>query len=314
MSISEQTLRIATRQSRLALWQAEHVATLLRNKHPGLPVELVPMTTQGDRILDRTLAAIGGKGLFIKELEVAMSEHRADIAVHSMKDVPSDMPPGFMLASMLPRADPRDAFVSVRYKNFASLPQGARVGTSSLRRQCQLKYARPDLELITLRGNVDTRLRKLDEGQYDAIILAAAGLIRLGLESRITEYFSADQSVPAVGQGIIGIECRSDDARNIAYVRALNDSPSWQCCAAERAFAQRLEGSCQSPIAGFATFSGNQLQLHGVIGSPDGREMYRGSQLGAAADAEAIGVRLAEALLKDGAAQLLERLRHEEQT
>lgn len=311
MSISEHILRIATRQSRLALWQAEHVATLLKNAHPGLKVELVPMTTQGDRILDRPLANIGGKGLFIKELELAMSEHRADIAVHSMKDVPSDMPPGFMLAAMLPRADPRDAFISTRYKNFASLPQGARVGTSSLRRQCQLKYARPDLELITLRGNVDTRLRKLDEQHYDAIILAAAGLIRLGLESRITEYFSPDQSVPAVGQGIIGIECRSDDANNIAFVSALNDSQAWQCCAAERAFAQRLEGSCQSPIAGFATLSGDRLQLHGVIGSPDGREMYRGSHPGNVADAEAIGVRLAEELLKDGAEQLLERLRQE---
>ena len=311
MSISAPTLRIATRQSRLALWQAEHVAALLRNKHPGLNVQLVPMTTQGDRILDRPLADIGGKGLFIKELELAMSEHRADIAVHSMKDVPSDMPPGFTLAAMLPRADPRDAFVSSRYKNFASLPQGARVGTSSLRRQCQLKHVRPDLELITLRGNVDTRLRKLDEDHYDAIILAAAGLIRLGLESRISEYFGPDQSVPAVGQGIIGIECRDDDARNIEYVRALNDSEAWQCASAERAFAQRLEGSCQSPIAGFATLNGDQLQLRAVIGSPDGREMYRGSQQGAVADAEAIGVKLAEALLKDGADQLLERLRQE---
>lgn len=311
MSISEHTLRIATRHSRLALWQAEHVAMLLRKQHPGLNIELVPMTTQGDRILDRPLANIGGKGLFIKELELAMSEHRADIAVHSMKDVPTEMPPGFTLAAMLPRADPRDAFVSSRFRNFASLPQGARVGTSSLRRQCQLKYARPDLELITLRGNVDTRLRKLDEQEYDAIILAAAGLTRLGLESRITEYFSPEQSVPAVGQGIIGIECRSDDTRSIGLVRALNDSQAWQCCAAERAFAQRLEGSCQSPIAGFATLDGDQLQLHGVIGSPDGQEMYRGSHIGNVADAEAIGVRLAEELLKDGAEQLLARLRQE---
>jgi hydroxymethylbilane synthase len=309
MSSSEHILRIATRQSRLALWQAEHVAALLRTAHPGLEVELVPMTTQGDRILDRPLANIGGKGLFIKELELAMSEHRADIAVHSMKDMPSELPPGMVLAAMLPRADPRDAFVSLRHKDFASLPQGARVGTSSLRRQCQLKYARPDLELITLRGNVDTRLRKLEEEQYDAIILAAAGLIRLGLESRITQYFDYQHSVPAVGQGIIGIECRADDARNIAFVRALNDAEAWQCCLAERAFAQRLEGSCQSPIAGFATLTGNQLQLHGVIGSPDGREVYRGANSGASADARAIGVALAERLLKDGAEQLLNRLR-----
>jgi len=309
MSSSEHILRIATRQSRLALWQAEHVAALLRAAHPGLKVELVPMTTQGDRILDRPLANIGGKGLFIKELELAMSEHRADIAVHSMKDVPSELPPGMVLAAMLPRADPRDAFVSLRHKDFASLPQGARVGTSSLRRQCQLKYARPDLELITLRGNVDTRLRKLEEEQYDAIILAAAGLIRLGLESRITQYFDYEHSVPAVGQGIIGIECRADDARNIDFVRALNDAEAWQCCLAERAFAQRLEGSCQSPIAGFATLTGKQLQLHGVIGSPDGREVYRGANSGASADARAIGVELAERLLKDGAEQLLNRLR-----
>jgi hydroxymethylbilane synthase len=309
MSSSEHILRIATRQSRLALWQAEHVAALLRAAHPGLNVELVPMTTQGDRILDRPLANIGGKGLFIKELELAMSEQRADIAVHSMKDVPSELPPGMVLAAMLPRADPRDAFVSLRHKDFASLPQGARVGTSSLRRQCQLKYARPDLELITLRGNVDTRLRKLEEEQYDAIILAAAGLIRLGLESRITQYFDYQHSVPAVGQGIIGIECRAEDARNIGFVQALNDAEAWQCCLAERAFAQRLEGSCQSPIAGFATLTGQQLQLHGVIGSPDGREVYRGANTGASADARAIGVALAERLLKDGAEQLLNRLR-----
>jgi hydroxymethylbilane synthase len=311
MSISGHTLRIATRQSRLALWQAEHVAALLRTAHPGLDVALVPMTTQGDRILDRPLANIGGKGLFIKELELAMVEQRADIAVHSMKDVPSELPEGMILAAMLPRADPRDAFVSLRHKNFASLPQGARVGTSSLRRQCQLKYARPDLELITLRGNVDTRLRKLEEEQFDAIILAAAGLIRLGLQNRITQYFDSEQSVPAVGQGIIGIECRGDDARNIAFVRALNDPQAWQCCLAERAFAQRLEGSCQSPIAGFATLTGEQLQLHGVIGSPDGREVYRGAKTGAMADAAAIGVALAETLLNDGAGQLLERLRQE---
>jgi hydroxymethylbilane synthase len=313
MSISEHTLRIATRQSRLALWQAEHVAALLRAAHPGLKVELVPMTTQGDRILDRPLANIGGKGLFIKELELAMSEHRADIAVHSMKDVPGELPPGMILAAMLPRADPRDAFVSLRHKNFASLPQGARIGTSSLRRQCQLKHVRPDLELVTLRGNVDTRLRKLEEEQFDAIILAAAGLTRLGLEKRITQYFAASDSVPAVGQGIIGIECRADDTTNIEFVRALNDANAWQCCAAERAFAHRLEGSCQSPIAGFATLEGDRLQLHGVIGSPDGREMYRGSTSGALAEAERLGRALAEKLLKDGAEQLLERLRQESQ-
>jgi hydroxymethylbilane synthase len=309
MSAPSHTLRIATRQSRLALWQAEHVAAKLRAAHPDLAVVLVPMITQGDRVLDRPLAEVGGKGLFIKELELAMQEHRADIAVHSMKDVPSDLPSGMTLASMLTRADPRDAFVSLRYDSFASLPQGARLGTSSPRRQCQLKYARPDLELTTMRGNVDTRLRKLQDGQCDAIILAAAGLHRLGLESRITQYFDYEQSVPAIGQGIIGIECRSDDRRSIELSAALNDQIAWQCCEAERAFAQRLQGSCQSPIAGYAEITGEQLQLRGVIGSPDGREIYRGANSGSAINARSIGVELAERLLDAGARQLLDHLR-----
>jgi hydroxymethylbilane synthase len=309
MSAHSQTLRIATRQSRLALWQAEHVATQLRAAHPDVRVVLVPMTTQGDRVLDRPLAEVGGKGLFIKELELAMLEQRADIAVHSMKDVPSDLPPGMTLASMLPRADPRDAFVSLTSASFKSLPQGASVGTSSPRRQCQLKYARPDLELVTMRGNVDTRLRKLEDGQCDAIILAAAGLIRLGLAGRITHYFDCEESVPAIGQGIIGIECRSDDQRSIELAAALNDRTAWQCCTAERAFAQRLQGSCQSPIAGYAEMKGGQLQLRGVIGSPDGREVYRGTSNGDGADAHSIGVELAERLLGAGAQQLLDHLR-----
>lgn len=309
MSAADGVLRIATRQSRLALWQAQHVAAELREAHPGLTVELVPMTTQGDRILDRSLAQVGGKGLFIKELEIAIAEGRADIAVHSMKDVPSDMPPGMTLAAMLPRADPHDAFVSVRHASFGKLPQGARVGTSSLRRQCQLKYARPDLELLTLRGNVETRLRKLQEEQYDAIILAVAGLIRLGLEDRITHRFDLEQFVPAVGQGIIGIECREDDSRNIALVHALNDSLAWQCCEAERAFALRLQGSCQSPIAGYARIEEGRVYLQGVIGSPDGREVYRGVHDGAVADVQAVGTALADRLLNAGARELLARLR-----
>lgn len=292
------------------MWQAEHVAAGLRAAHRGLEVVLVPMTTQGDRILDRSLASVGGKGLFIKELEVAMAQGRADIAVHSMKDVPSDLPAGMTLAAMLPRADPRDAFVSVRYESFDALPQGARVGTSSLRRQCQLKYARPDLQLIALRGNVETRLRKLQEEQYDAIVLAAAGLIRLGLERRITQFFSLDQSVPAAGQGVIGIECRADDERSIELARALNDALSWQCCEAERAFAQRLQGSCQSPIAGHAEISGDQVQLRGVIGSPDGHKIYRGTNSGAVTNVRAVGVELADRLLEAGARQLLKKLQH----
>ena len=306
---SASQLRIATRQSRLALWQAQHVAAKLREAHPGLAVELVPMTTQGDRIVDRSLAQVGGKGLFIKELEIAITEGRADIAVHSMKDVPSDMPPGMTLAAMLTRADPHDAFVSLRHQNFSALPQGARVGTSSLRRQCQLMYARPDLQLLTLRGNVETRLRKLQEDQYDAIVLAAAGLIRLGLEDRITHRFDSEQFVPAVGQGIIGIECRDDDARSIELVRALNDELAWQCCETERAFASRLQGSCQSPIAGYAQVSGGQLHLRGVIGSPDGKEIYRGVHSGAVTDRHAVGIALADRLLDAGARPLLEKLR-----
>jgi hydroxymethylbilane synthase len=307
--VSAPLLRIATRQSRLALWQAQHVAANLRQAHAGLTVDLVPMTTQGDRIVDRSLAQVGGKGLFIKELEVAIAEGRADIAVHSMKDVPSDMPPGMTLAAMLTRADPHDAFVSLRYPTFSELPQGARVGTSSLRRQCQINYARPDLKLLTLRGNVETRLRKLQEGEYDAIVLAAAGLIRLGLEERITHRFDLEQFVPAVGQGIIGIECREDDARSIERVRALNDELAWQCCETERAFALRLQGSCQSPIAGYAQVSGGQVQLRGVIGSPDGQEIYRGVEGGAVADRQAVGIALADRLLDAGARPLLEKLR-----
>ena len=309
MSAATAALRIATRQSRLALWQAEHVAAKLRAAHRGLAVELVPMTTQGDRIVDRSLAQVGGKGLFIKELEIAIAEGRADIAVHSMKDVPSDMPPGMTLAAMLPRADPHDVFVSLHHESFSLLPQGARVGTSSLRRQCQLKYARPDLELRMLRGNVETRLRKLQENEYDAIVLAAAGLIRLGLEGRITHRFDVEQFVPAVGQGIIGIECREDDARSIDLVRALNDELAWQCCETERAFALRLQGSCQSPIAGHAQIDGGVVHLRGVIGSPDGQEIYRGVHSGAVAERQAVGIELADRLLDAGARPLLEKLR-----
>jgi hydroxymethylbilane synthase len=248
--------------------------------------------------------------LFIKELELALAEDRADIAVHSMKDVPSELPEGMCLAGMLPRADPRDAFVSNRVDSLDTLPQGARVGTSSLRRQSQLLAARPDLELVTLRGNVDTRLRKLDENHYDAIILAAAGLLRLSLEHRISHYIDVERSVPAVGQGIIGIECRANDAGSIQRVAALNDQQSWKCCEAERAFAERLQGSCQSPIGGFADILNGQLQLRGVIASPDGREIYRGNNAGSPAEATNLGRALAERLLAAGAGALLERLRN----
>lgn len=301
----DRPLRIATRQSRLALWQAEHVAARLRAAHPQLEVVLVPMTTTGDRITDRALAEVGGKGLFIKELEIALSENRADIAVHSMKDVPSDMPPGMAIVAMLERADAHDAFISNRFASFDELAQGARVGTSSLRRQCQLKAARPDLQMHLLRGNVETRLRKLDEGQYDAIVLASAGLIRLGLAHRITQPIAFDRSLPAVGQAVVGIECRSDDERSITLVRVLNDEQAWICCTAERGFAQRLQGSCQSPIAGFAELRAGHLQLQGVVGSPDGQRIFRDTIDGDAAKAHELGIQLAERLLAAGADVLL---------
>lgn len=302
-------LRIATRQSQLALWQAEHVAGRLREAHPGLEVELVPMTTQGDRILDRALALVGGKGLFIKELEVAIAERRADIAVHSMKDVPSELPQGMVLAAVLKRADPRDAFVSTRFVSLASLPEGASVGSSSQRRQCQLRNARPDLQVSTLRGNVETRLRKLDAGEFDAILLAVAGLERLELAHRITERLDVEQSIPAVGQAIIGIECRVDDERSRLLTAALNDPDTESCVTAERSFAARLEGSCQSPIAGYATLDGGTLELRGLVGAPDGGLVFRGHINGSSDAAESLGRELAERLLGEGAERLLRELR-----
>jgi len=302
-------LRIATRQSKLALWQAEHVASLLRAAHPSLQIELVKITTQGDRILDRPLADIGGKGLFIKELEVALAEGRADIAVHSMKDVPAELPPGMTLAAMLPRADARDAFVSTRFVRLDSLPHGARVGTSSLRRQSQLRMLRGDLDLIPLRGNVDTRLRKLDAGEFDAIVLASAGLLRLGLGDRITQYIAVELSLPAVGQGIIGIECRADDTHALTRVGVLNDQAAQICIAAERAYGHRLEGSCQSPIAGYAEIVGADIKVQGLIASPDGQRVFRDAVVGPGKDAEALGRALAERMLFAGADKLLQELR-----
>jgi hydroxymethylbilane synthase len=302
-------LRIATRKSALALWQAEHVASLLRGAHAGLRVELVPMSTKGDRIQDRSLAAIGGKGLFIKELEVALEERRADIAVHSMKDVPGDLPEGLSITAVLPRADPRDALLAANAApRLADLPQGARVGTSSLRRQAQLLAARPDLKVEALRGNVDTRLRKL--GELDAIILACAGLIRLGWEERITARLSPNDCLPAVAQGIIGIECRTDDASTRSLLGPLNDAPTRIAMDAERAFAGRLGGSCQSPIAAHATLHHGRLTLEGLVAEPDGSRVLRDSISGAAADAQRLGETLAERIMRDGAGELLERLRH----
>jgi hydroxymethylbilane synthase len=302
-------LVIATRQSKLALWQAEHVAALLRRAHPGIPVELLPMTTRGDRILDRSLAAIGGKGLFIKELEAALEEGRANLAVHSMKDVPSDLPAGMTLAAMLPRADPRDALITRGGAALGDLPRGARLGTSSLRRRAQLLASRPDLDVRTLRGNVDTRLKRLDDGELDAIVLAAAGLTRLGLESRIGALLDPSVSLPAVGQGVIGIECRSDDAAARDATHVLNDSAAHTAVTAERAFARRLGGSCQSPIAAFAELEAEgRLTLRGLVAEPDGTRLIRDSLVGSAAHAEELGDRLAERVLAAGGGELLARL------
>jgi len=304
-----QTLRIATRKSQLALWQAEHVATLLRQSHPGLEVELVPMSTKGDRIQDRSLAAIGGKGLFIKELEVAIEDGRADIAVHSMKDVPGDLPAGLLIGAVLPRADARDALLSAKAQRLTELPHQARVGTSSLRRQAQLLAARPDLKIEALRGNVDTRLRRLDSGELDAIILACAGLVRLGWESRISARLEPVDCLPAVSQGIIGIECRSHDSGTRELLDVLNDATTRTVMDAERAFAARLGGSCQSPIAAHATLDGDRLTLIGLVAEPDGSRMLRDSIAGTAADAQELGRHLAEKVLAAGAGPLLERLR-----
>ena len=302
-------LRIATRKSQLALWQAQHVATLLRQAHPGLEVVLVPMLTQGDRIQDRSLAAIGGKGLFIKELELALEEQRADMAVHSMKDLPGELPLGLTIAAVLERADPRDALVTAKSAGLEDLPRGARVGTSSLRRQAQLLAARPDLKIETLRGNVDTRLRRHDAGEMDAIVLACAGLTRLGLESRITARLDPAICLPAVAQGVIGIECRRADERTLDLAASLNHPAARIVMDAERAFAHRLGGSCQSPIAAHARLEGRRLMLDGLVAEPDGSRLLRDAAAGSADDPAALGVLLAERMLAAGAGALLERLR-----
>lgn len=300
------TIRIATRESRLAMWQAEHVAAELCRHHPDLTVELVPMTTKGDQILDTTLAKIGGKGLFIKELETAMLEHRADIAVHSMKDVPAEMPEGFGIVAVLEREDPRDALVSADYMRIEDIPAGSVVGTSSLRRQAQLQHARPDLEVEPVRGNVETRLRKLDHGHFSAILLAAAGLKRLGLAERIAGLLPYEVSLPAVGQGAVGIEALSGNADVAALVAALEHADTRRCVDAERAFAGGLGASCESPVAGFAVIEGDELYLRGLVATRDGSSVLRGERRGPASDAPAIGAALARDLFDRGAAALLQ--------
>ena len=272
-------------------------------------MEILPLTTQGDRIQDRALADVGGKGLFVKELELALLENRADIAVHSMKDVPSSLPPELVIAAALERANPRDAFVSLRHRRFADLPDGAAIGTSSPRRQSQLRAARPDLAVRLLRGNVDTRLARLADGALDGIVLACAGLERLGLEDRITEVLSTELSVPAVGQGVIGIEARADDVATHRLVAALDHADTHARLRAERAFAQELQGSCHSPLAAYAEIAHGRLHLVGYVGAPDGTETYRAALGGDTSDAEAIGHELARQLSAAGAGALLDRLR-----
>jgi hydroxymethylbilane synthase len=310
--MTNRTIRIATLKSALALWQAEYVKAALQRFYPDLAVELVPMSTKGDRILDTPLAKVGGKGLFIKELEIAMQENLADIAVHSMKDVPVEFPDGFGLHAICERENPYDAFVSNTYDNLEALPQGAIVGTSSLRRQCQLRAYRPDLIIKDLRGNVNTRLSKLDDGQYDAIILAAAGLIRLEMHERIKTTINSEQSLPAVGQGAVGIECRNDDAELIALLAPLNHKETEIRVLAERALNAKLQGGCQVPIGSFAEIKGDSLLLRGLVGSPDGSTIIRAQLNGLITDPVNLGERVAEQLIAQGATELLDAL-HEEQ-
>ena len=304
----EKTLKIATRQSPLALWQANYVKDRLQQLYPDLTIELVPMVTKGDVILDSPLAKIGGKGLFVKELENALLNKEADIAVHSMKDVPMQFPEGLGLAVICQREDPRDAFVSHSYRTFAELPQGAVVGTSSLRRQCQLKALRPDLDIRSLRGNVGTRLSKLDNGDYDAIILASAGLIRLGLADRIASFLDVEQSLPAAGQGAVGIECRTDDMQVQALLAPLADAETTYCVRAERAMNNHLQGGCQVPIGGYAVLQQGQLYLRALVGDIDGSRIIRAEGKSPVENAEALGVQIAEQLLAQGADKILQAI------
>lgn len=304
----KKNLKIATRQSPLALWQAEFIRNQLMQLHSGLEVELVTFVTQGDKILDTPLAKIGGKGLFVKELEAALLDGRADLAVHSMKDVPMALPEGLSLAVICEREEPYDAFVSNQYEHFEQLPLGAKLGTSSLRRKCQILKQRPDLDVIDLRGNVGTRLSKLDAGLYDAIILASAGLKRLGLNDRIRHHLAAELSLPAVGQGALGLECREQDQETLALIKPLLHAETDACVRAERAFNAYLEGGCQVPIAGFATLSGEMLHIEGRVGSVDGKTLLISKMQGEITQAEQLGVQLAQDLIQQGAAELLAAL------
>jgi hydroxymethylbilane synthase len=308
--LADKLIRIATRQSPLALWQAQHVAERLELTFPDVKTELVKMTTRGDKILDAPLAKVGGKGLFVKELEQGLLEGSADIAVHSMKDVPVDFPVGLHLAAILTREDPTDAFVSNQYSSFKELPEDAKIGTSSLRRQCQIMEKLPGAQILSLRGNVNTRLAKLDAGDFDAIILATAGLKRLGMAKRITESLDTNVSLPAIGQGAIGIECRVNDQETNELLSVLHDWETGLCVTAERAMNARLNGGCQVPIAGFAQRRGDRLFMRGLVGSPDGRLLYRTEDSGSLEQAEAIGRGIAEELIAMGADKILNELFH----
>lgn len=301
------TLRIATRKSALALWQAEHVAALLRQQHPGLQVELLPLVTEGDRILDKPLASIGGKGLFLKELERALLDGEAQLAVHSMKDVPVEMTPGLQVDIVLPRANPFDAVLSRNGQELAELPAGARIGSSSLRRQCQLLAMRPDLQVLDLRGNVNTRIRKLQDGEYEAIILACAGLERLGFEGLITETLRAPDWLPAPTQGTIGVQYRSDDSQTRELLLPLDHAPTALRSRAERGVASLLQGSCQVPLAVFAEVEVEVLHIQAMVGEPDGSQLLRSRIQGAATDIDVLVGSLAEDLLQQGAAQIIAR-------
>lgn len=301
-------VRIATRRSALAMWQAHHVRDLLWEAHPGLEVELVPIVTRGDRVLDRPLAEIGGKGLFLKELEHSMLELESDLAVHSMKDMPADMTPGLDLAVSLPRANPFDAWLCPAGHTLQSLPAGSRVGTSSLRRQCQLAALRPDLQVVALRGNVDTRLAKVRSGEYDAIILACAGLQRLGLGEHITQVLEAPDWLPAVTQGIIGLQCRSDDQDVKALIEPLADADATVQSGAERVVAGMLQGSCQVPLGVYATLTPGRVQIDAMVGTPDGRRILRASGAGLQQDAEQVAGTVARELLEAGAKAIIDEL------
>lgn len=306
--MAEKIIRIATRKSPLALWQAEHVAQRLEQTFPEVKAELVTMVTRGDKLLDAPLAKVGGKGLFVKELEQGMLDGRADIAVHSMKDVPVEFPEGLHLAVILEREDPTDAFVSNHYASLNDLPANARIGTCSLRRQCQIKERLPEAEILNLRGNVNTRLAKLDAGEFDAIILASAGLKRLGMAARIRESLDPGISLPAIGQGAIGIECRSNDPEINGYLQVLHDAETTIRLRAERAMNARLNGGCQVPIAGFAELKDGRLYMRGLVGKPDGSLLYRAEASGAQEQAEAIGRGIAEDLLAQGADEILHQV------